>query len=663
MARLADRFSLEDDELSRLQSSIRLSTRKSRRTASSDVEASDKQNLVPKCISTHLTRKIRRLGSGTGKNTNPLFLPWNADDDSSQAPSLVYPRRSPKRPKKSQRFPQHPISQSIQDVSSPSTRPHRARRHRASPPSKEEPAEVGFIGGQPSLQCKTPTLAIARGRAASKLDVLIAEDYINVTATRQMLAAEKAAPRLPAEVSDAIAVSDDEEPSDYKTADECMSGTSDGSTSDFELDDSSSESFEALLQLQMVTRTGRNAARDISPMALSLEKPFRGRKTLARGSVQVTIPSSRATELSKALGKLQIGDEYFSAKGIGPGNEDNLTLPSTPPKTSRPGNLVSPRKLSRIPQTPCGPGIDDFWNQDSTDYWNDRHSQAKPSLLPVPESPAKRGSVKAGKRSFDSKKRLLAEDFLRELDTEITHGKISELVAPTGGVKIIWTKALNTTAGRANWRRETIMVRSDSDTPISVCHKHHASIELADKVIDNENRLLNVLAHEFCHLANFMVSGITNNPHGKEFKSWAAKCSHAFGDSRGIHVTTKHAYEIDFKYIWACTACGSEYKRHSKSIDPQRHRCGSCKSTLTQTRPVPKRRDGAGGGRAAKSSDWQMFFKEKMKTEAGESRESSKRGDDYCRTMGQGQKGRGVDTASKFRPALHSIARLERRRR
>ncbi|KAJ4292916.1 hypothetical protein N0V88_005579 [Collariella sp. IMI 366227] len=75
---------------------------------------------------------------------------------------------------------------------------------------------------------------------------------------------------------------------------------------------------------------------------------------------------------------------------------------------------------------------------------------------------------------------------------------------------------------------------------------HHASIELAEKVISDSHRLLNVLAHEFCHLANFMVSNITTNPHGKEFKAWAAKVSAAFGD-RGVQVTTKHSYEIDFK--------------------------------------------------------------------------------------------------------------------
>lgn len=34
--------------------------------------------------------------------------------------------------------------------------------------------------------------------------------------------------------------------------------------------------------------------------------------------------------------------------------------------------------------------------------------------------------------------------------------------------------------------------------------------------------------------------------------------------------------------------CGMEFKRHSKSIDPKRHRCGGCKGNLVQIKPVPR---------------------------------------------------------------------------
>ena len=67
-------------------------------------------------------------------------------------------------------------------------------------------------------------------------------------------------------------------------------------------------------------------------------------------------------------------------------------------------------------------------------------------------------------------------------------------------------------------------------------------------------------------------------------------------------MTTKHSYDISYKYVWECVSCGHEYKRHSKSIDPTKHGCGVCKSKLVQTKPAVR----AG----AKPSDYQLFIKE-----------------------------------------------------
>lgn len=291
--------------------------------------------------------------------------------------------------------------------------------------------------------------------------------------------------------------------------------------------------------------------------------------------------------------------------------------------------------------------MDTFWDQEFIDEWNDEHSPKKqlflPSAKPQSSSPTKKAdscspkkgktseaaAQRAAKKAFSQAKNAVAEKFLRELDERITDNKLSDLSATTGGIRIEWSNKLNTTAGRANWKRETIRSKASTGddlmtaaTETTVRYRHHASIELAEKVIDDEHRLLNVIAHEFCHLANFMVTGITNNPHGKEFKSWAAKVTRVFGESRGIEVTTKHNYDIDFKYVWECTACGLEFKRHSKSIHPDRHRCGSCKSALKQTKPVP-RKSGGGGGTTGeggkdgvaikKESEYQRFMKEQMK--------------------------------------------------
>ena len=367
--------------------------------------------------------------------------------------------------------------------------------------------------------------------------------------------------------------------------------------------------------------------------------------------------------------KSKVAETKRGSRSKSPPEEANKP---TPDKSS---GLQSPtKKLPRIPQTPHRPNTDAFWDQKIVDDWNTEHSPRK--LLfehgasknrntsttksgivagkgtavasranPLAASPLKKSTTtaareKEAKKQFQKAKHDLAEKFLIELDNAITNGELGQLAAATGGVRIDWTNKLNTTAGRANWRRETlrpkasttIVIEDDDDSTASAANRrstvpatrvlHHASIELAEKVIDDEHRLLNVIAHEFCHLANFMVSGITGNPHGKEFKAWAAQCSLHFGD-RGIQVTTKHAYEIDFKYVWTCDACTTEFKRHSKSIDPSRHRCGACKGLLKQTKPTPRgagaRVAGAKGASAASGSaatpgpsEYQKFMKEHM---------------------------------------------------
>lgn len=239
---------------------------------------------------------------------------------------------------------------------------------------------------------------------------------------------------------------------------------------------------------------------------------------------------------------------------------------------------------------------------------DDSDSDISPCVSPrksPSKSPSKRDRSAIDKRkAFNDRKQDSATAFLAEVDSIISQGELARLSESTGGIKLIWSNKLNSTAGRANWRRQT-KVNKHNGGSVTTTYHHHASIELAEKVIDDEERLLNVIAHEYCHLANFMISGVKNNPHGKEFKQWAAKCTKAFGD-RGVEVTTKHTYEISYKYIWVCSSvdCGVEYKRHSKSIDPVKHRCGSCKGTLVQTKPVPRK-----GFETGKRTEYQDFVK------------------------------------------------------
>lgn len=428
-------------------------------------------------------------------------------------------------------------------------------------------------------------------------------------------------------------------------------------------------------------------------------------------------------------------------------------IPKLKPMTKEEATTLpppSPKKLPRIPTTPHRPSSDLFWSREFVDDWNDEHSPVKKELFPSDkesstkpppaDSPKKKGprardpspqklatlqarESRLARLAFDTHKYSLATAFLSLLDARLTSGRLSQLTASTGGIKLIWSKTLNTTAGRANWKKESITTRlckqqkqqkqqkdekGEENEKKEV--KHHASIELATKVLSTPERLFNTLAHEFCHLAVFMIDGVTVRPHGAEFKAWAKKVNESeFGRGRGsgsapfgslvvgeedgsgsakweggyaVEVTTRHGYEIEFRYVWVCDGppppasgsasglsweerrkkideakakkkgdgkekgedgkgCGTEYKRHSKSVDPSRHRCGVCKGVLRQVKPAPRgqgqqqppsstsdgvnreengSQEGGGGGMGTnkvkaqpKTSEYQIFVKEQMK--------------------------------------------------
>ncbi|KAJ9654152.1 hypothetical protein H2198_006771 [Neophaeococcomyces mojaviensis] len=247
------------------------------------------------------------------------------------------------------------------------------------------------------------------------------------------------------------------------------------------------------------------------------------------------------------------------------------------------------------------------------------------------------------KKKFYSEREVLALDLFLALDKHVADSQISTMSASTGGVKVIWSKTLRSTAGRANWKRtltklspsavkENLSIRSIKQQP-GVTVQHHASIELAEKIIDRPERLVNTLAHEFCHLANFMVSNVRDQPHGESFKRWgnqvtswlhspaAARLPSYREEWKMAEVVTKHSYVVDTKYLWVCIGqpaergslstemlnaevedeegCGAEYGRHSRSIDVKKQRCKRCKGLLKQVRPILR-----AGGKSSTKKPW-----------------------------------------------------------
>lgn len=204
---------------------------------------------------------------------------------------------------------------------------------------------------------------------------------------------------------------------------------------------------------------------------------------------------------------------------------------------------------------------------------------------------AQRREARAKREAFNLKKQSLARDFFETLDNAVTGGKVQELSKDTGGLKIVWSKTLSTTAGRCLWRSQITKLGSEPKTSRELLH--HATIELAEKIIDCEDRLLRTFAHEYCHLTNYMISNVHDQPHGSSFQQWARKCEEAMKDhplyGGKVVITTKHSYNIDFKYVWKCMNCSVEYGRHSKSIKPETARCGPCGGKLEQIKPPPRK--------------------------------------------------------------------------
>lgn len=48
-------------------------------------------------------------------------------------------------------------------------------------------------------------------------------------------------------------------------------------------------------------------------------------------------------------------------------------------------------------------------------------------------------------------------------------------------------------------------------------------MELAERIITNEGRLLKPLAHEFCHMLNYVSQAVQNSSHGASFHDWGWK--------------------------------------------------------------------------------------------------------------------------------------------
>ena len=183
---------------------------------------------------------------------------------------------------------------------------------------------------------------------------------------------------------------------------------------------------------------------------------------------------------------------------------------------------------------------------------------------PKAPSPKKKISQKQARKIFLQNRDAITQAAFQRFNTKAFGSALSD-------VEVTWTKTLNKTAGLAKMHRK---YAPDGSV------LYFAKIELSSKVLDNKDRLESTLLHEMCHAAAWIVDHNSKPPHGPIFKKWGAKATKA----TGIPVTTTHDYEINYKFAWACLkpGCGVIIKRHSRSFDTSKYRCGKCKGSLVE---------------------------------------------------------------------------------
>ncbi|EIW86403.1 hypothetical protein CONPUDRAFT_46822 [Coniophora puteana RWD-64-598 SS2] len=219
------------------------------------------------------------------------------------------------------------------------------------------------------------------------------------------------------------------------------------------------------------------------------------------------------------------------------------------PAKSKPSSKKPPRSAARRV-------ILSSDSEDHSFYYSPTPLATKTNVVPQIEPPK---IPRRGKKALAAAEQARRESYATQLFNDLNQTVFS------GGLpsktKLVWSKRLLTTAGRAKWHRS----RDGVET---------SEIELASKILDSDERIRNTLSHEMCHLACWVINNNIREGHGKEFKAWAAKVTKTRSD---IRISTRHTYEIAYAYEWKCEKCDKIYGRHSKSIRPDECVCGACK--------------------------------------------------------------------------------------
>ncbi|XP_056394966.1 germ cell nuclear acidic protein-like [Hyla sarda] len=135
-------------------------------------------------------------------------------------------------------------------------------------------------------------------------------------------------------------------------------------------------------------------------------------------------------------------------------------------------------------------------------------------------------------------------------------------------IKITWNKRLTSTGGQCFY------CISDDE--------RYSRIELSDKVCDSADRVRDILAHEMCHAATWIIDGSKTDGHGDLWQAHADRVTQIHPELP--KVTICHDYAINYTFTYRCDACNKTVGRF-REIPPDKAICRMCQSRLCLVSP------------------------------------------------------------------------------
>ncbi|WHZ23936.1 MAG: hypothetical protein OJF47_003048 [Nitrospira sp.] len=147
-------------------------------------------------------------------------------------------------------------------------------------------------------------------------------------------------------------------------------------------------------------------------------------------------------------------------------------------------------------------------------------------------------------------------------------------------IRIEWSRRLTSSAGMFVCRVGPRQAHPQSTGDATRRCIKLSAVLLRENGPHQDRETMTTLAHEMIHQWQYDILKRRPN-HGADFRRMMARMNQ---DGLGITVYHSLGREVAAlaRYAWRCQQCGDLYRRQRRTIQPRRHRCGSCRGPLRE---------------------------------------------------------------------------------